>query len=512
MVRSVLSPLTSRLFAGSVLGVLIAVPLQVEYAASWFRDDLQWLPALLGLFLGGTLGLLAWALRGPLSYFRPERPGLLSAGLIGLLLLAFGFEYWAGVFDSSFAQRLPAFLTVGAFAPTLVRDGELWRVLTAPLLSGGTVHVVVNAITLALLVPMLKRNLHSATILLIFFAGPAIAALVVAAMVPHGFAALSSAGPFCLMGALISSQLSAPEGTPAPTIPWRVLIASLLAWAASVPLGHGGVNIFALLLGVALTIAHSALTRTRLPLGATVGSGLLLVGVTSSVAVVFAYDARETNMQDTLQVVDTIRDSTLLNEAAWDIATAADSDTAQLELALRFSKRSVELKPERTQFQDTMATLQYRLGDHVKAAEIELKAAIVNHRPFYWSQIQRFLAANRAETGQLLATGKTRSESVHIEQRNMDSGRATLVMWWPKGAHPSAVLEVSDQEQAPLGSLLLVGTGTTTGSQRFVLPSSVDEFIDEGAELQLVWILDNQPDTRPGVTFFGHDTDVDHLP
>ncbi len=508
-----LSPLTLRIILGCILGALIALPLQAEYSALQFADDLQWLPALMGFALGGSVGFVAWLLRNPLARLKAARPGLLSMALVALMLCGFALEYSAGILNTDFSVRLAALLKVGGFAPSLIRDGQFWRVLSAPLLCNGTLHLLVAVGVLLMLVPMLRRRLHPTSVMLIFFGGPAVATLVVAAMVTHGVALLASAGAFSLFGGLVMAEwVHRDADTVGPKPAWWVVICAILMTAGLTPLGHGGVNMVALGAGAGLVAAESAIAKTRLPVRGLVLAGLLSLGAMGAVAVVLGAQAVETNRQDTLRVADNIQDSQLLNETAWDIAIAPSSDVAQLDLALKFSERSLELDPDRSQFRDTLATLHYRLGHNAKAAQTEFKAAIVYNRPFFWSQVQRFLAANRAETGQPLFEGESRSESLQIEQRDSDSGEGSLIMWWPKGTNPTAILQLMGEEQTPLGTIMLVGTGSTTGSHRFILPPAAENHLAEGAELSLVWVRDKQPGTEAGITFAGHDTDVDYLP
>ena len=67
-------------------------------------------------------------------------------------------------------------------------------------------------------------------------------------------------------------------------------------------------------------------------------------------------------------------DANGLNNFAWALLTEDDYAKSYDEIALKFSERSNELRPDNWMFIDTLALAKYRNGDVVAAARLEKKA------------------------------------------------------------------------------------------------------------------------------------------
>lgn len=75
--------------------------------------------------------------------------------------------------------------------------------------------------------------------------------------------------------------------------------------------------------------------------------------------------------------VDEYQLTTLSNAMAWDAVTKRNTDKALLKKALKWSKLSVELSPTTHYYMDTLAHLEYFLGNKEDAMELESKAILL---------------------------------------------------------------------------------------------------------------------------------------
>jgi rhomboid protease GluP len=102
-----------------------------------------------------------------------EAPGSVAATvlLLGVISLVFLAEVMASAASGGTPWDLDVQLLTrlgGSSRDLVVREGQWWRVLTAPLLHGGALHVGLNALALWIIGPRLERLVGSAWFLAIF--------------------------------------------------------------------------------------------------------------------------------------------------------------------------------------------------------------------------------------------------------------------------------------------------------------------------------------------------------
>ena len=113
--------------------------------------------------------------------------------------------------------------------------------------------------------------------------------------------------------------------------------------------------------------------------------------------------------------------STLLNSAAWALATEPGTSHACLLKAEEAVDAALRQRPETAAYLDTKATVLFRQQRLDEAIDLERAVADMGHKSFYFSQLDRFLRRRKAGPdpiliGQGLASLKLTLES-HDEQR-----------------------------------------------------------------------------------------------
>lgn len=493
----------AQIALGALLLGLTTLSLQLEYTA----DDVNWLGAPFMALLGGVLGFLAASL-GPRT---ARGPAGTAWGLTCAVALAFAAQHALGAVQEGFVPLHMGLVKAGALAPGLVRDGALWRIGTAPLIFGGTVHALLSLGALWMAARQLRTRMPAVIVVLAALAPALLAAAVVAALVPGGLHAAGSAPAWALTGGLLVAERRAHHGgaSGTPRWWWWGVLGGLLLLTAVTPHAHGGVQVLAAGLGAGLLALEGRRPREGASLGAKLGLGATLILISSSAAFAVKNAQREdaAHAETLLALVPSLGDPNRLNSAAWKIAIDAQAEPWDLALARGLSERSLELEPEASAFLDTLATLQYRVGELAEAASTELSAAARAYNPFFWGQLQRFLRAYRSKTGEVLVSGGHGPASVGFDRVGWG-----LVMWWPRGSAPTVVLEVRGEDAEPLGSVLAVSTGTTAGSHRFSLPEELGSHLSEGAKLEITWVREPHPDWGPGLLYFPHDPEPSTLP
>lgn len=493
---------------GALVGLVGALSLQREYGS--FDDPVGWsLPVIAATFcavLGFVLVLVVKP--GPV-----ERRGLVPALMVLLLAAAgLGLEHASGAITDDFVMR-----HVGLLASGALRGAELgadaWRPVIAPWIFGGTGHALLASTTLYFVARGLGRRVPSTVTLTTLLLSPALAGLLVSALLPVGAVALGTAPAWSGFGGMLVAERHAQRrgAKDGPSWRWWGGVGLGLAMASSVPHAHGGAHALALLVGAALVGLHlrasqgGRLARAWAPAALTVVA--LATAGASALAVRNALRPPEELTQDFLRIAPRLGDANALNSAAWRLATDDGAQGHELDLAEQLSLRSLELSPETEAYLDTLATLQHRLGRDLEAARTELRAAEKRYSPFFIAQMQRFLRAHRAATGRVLEEDGLREASIGLEGVGWG-----LVMWWPQGTAPLVLTELEAEDGTRLGSVMLVATSTRTGSARFSMPAELSEHLDAGARLTVTWVRGPDPDWDPGLTYYRFDSEPDTLP
>ncbi len=209
----------------------------------------------------------------------------LTYGLLGLIAVVFLGELYA---SGGASPTVPVLVSVGGLMRTLVvGEGQWWRLGTAPLLHGGWLHLLMNAISLwmvgNILEPLVGRRWYAALFVLGALGGSLLGLLLNA---PNVVSVGASGAIMALFAAALTLTWKLPEGTHRGQLQGgllRVLVPSLLP-IATVRTGDHidyAAHFGGALMGLALGLGLLALwpRREPLPRGSRVASGVALVGL-----------------------------------------------------------------------------------------------------------------------------------------------------------------------------------------------------------------------------------------
>jgi membrane associated rhomboid family serine protease len=319
--------------------------------------------------------------------------------LAGLCLAVFALQLTVG----------EAVFEVGYFSPVLVMDGDVWRIVTANLIHGFPrfpLHLGLNLVGLLVLGTLAERPLGTARTACILGAS-AVIAMAASGIAGYVQVVGVSGVVFGLAGAVVWLELRHAEEIPAwLRIPRRALFALLLfngAIMLVIPFIAAAAHVGGFAAGLATT---AALTRGGLHRPAPMwirGAGAIVAGITAvavgtavgEVAGEARYPVRQAERLARLPGVSPYE----LNDRAWSIAIAPDSDRVALEAALRLAERAVlETRRESAAILDTLAEIQFQLGSPEEAvATIDEAIARAPDVPYYREQRRRFSGERPAE-------------------------------------------------------------------------------------------------------------------
>jgi len=295
----------------------------------------------------------------------------------------------------------------GAFSASLVRAGEVWRLVTANLLHAAPwlpVHFVLNGLGLLALGSLLEWSIGSARTALVM-AASGIAAMGAGLLVNYEEALGASGVVMGVFGALVFLELRHGEELPAH---WRLPRAVLwlgvvlqvaleaVAWMF-LPIIATGAHVGGFTAGflVAACVGRGGLHRE--PLSALVVAGNALAGVLLVASLASAATAwqRGPDWQQRAEALLRIHDVSpyVLNDVAWLIATGSHPDRAALDAALRLAERAVaETARTEPNLLDTLAEVHFQRGESGAAVGvIEEAMRIEPDEAYYRGQRERFL-------------------------------------------------------------------------------------------------------------------------
>lgn len=300
--------------------------------------------------------------------------------------------------------------TVGAFSPTLVLHGDTWRVVTANLLHGFALHLVVNLVGLLVVGRLLERLLGSARTVGVMGVS-ALGSMLASGLFLEGPVVGVSGVVFGLAGAVLWLELYRPEEIPAWwRFPRSLRRFVLIAFVLDVMLGftlpfiagaaHLGGFVSGLLAAVVLTrpgsLGRVAGAPARVLASLVVGLTVLGVG-RASYEVLRAPDfpARHAARLAGMPEISPGE----LNDHAWRIAIDPDATRAQMESALRLAERAVaETRGTEASLLDTLAEVQFQLGrDDLAIQIIDRAIARQPDEPYYREQRRRFTGERPAD-------------------------------------------------------------------------------------------------------------------
>jgi membrane associated rhomboid family serine protease len=303
-----------------------------------------------------------------------------------------------------------ATFTVGYFSPALVADGDTWRLVTANLLHGFALHLLLNLVGLLVMGRLLERLLGSVRTIGVMGVS-ALGSMLASGLVLEGPVVGVSGVVFGLAGAVLWLELRRPEEIPAWwRFPRALLRVVLVAFAADVALGftlpfvagaaHLGGFASGLLAAVLLTRPGSLGRFANAPARvlATLVVGITVLGIgRAGFEVLRAPDFPARHAARLAEMPEISPGD--LNDHAWRIAIDPAATHAQMEAALRLAERAVaETRGEEPTILDTLAEVQFQLGRSDLAVEI-IDEAIAREpdEPYYREQRRRFTGERPAD-------------------------------------------------------------------------------------------------------------------
>ena len=301
----------------------------------------------------------------------------------------------------------------GAFSATLVRGGELWRLVTANLLHAAPwlpVHFVLNGLALLTLGALLEWTIGSArTALVMGVSG--IGAMGASLWVNYEEAVGASGVVMGVFGALVFLELRHGAELPAQ---WRLprsiiwmgiclqLILEGLAWAF-LPIIATGAHVGGFVSGflTAAIVGRPGLRREALGTGLRAANALMAVALVASLASVAAAWREGPDWMRRAEIL--MREKHVpplaLNNAAWLLATAEDPDPEELDAALLLAERAVQESQRRDpSILDTLAEVHFQRGERSQAVEVIEEAIRIDPREaYYLGQRDRFLGRRAPE-------------------------------------------------------------------------------------------------------------------
>jgi len=296
---------------------------------------------------------------------------------------------------------------VGSFTGGLFLDGDWWRAVTANLLHGFLLHLVLNLLGLLALGPMVERPLGTArtvSVMAVSAAGAMLASGVASTIPVVGVSGIV----FGLLGAVLWLEFRYAEALPAwwrvprRGLYWMLGISALLTL---VPIIAGAAHVGGLLGGLAAAalLTHRSLGQRRPSppaVRAFASASLAVAAVAVGTAAWLAANPAEyvvRHAERLLQLESTTADE--LNNVAWILAVDPDADDRVLELALGLAERAVaESGRSEAHILDTLAEVHFQRGDPEAAlAAIDEAIALKPDRDYYHEQKRRFLGEREPE-------------------------------------------------------------------------------------------------------------------
>jgi membrane associated rhomboid family serine protease len=300
--------------------------------------------------------------------------------------------------------------TVGYFSPALVADGDTWRLVTANLLHGFALHLLLNLVGLLVMGRLLERLLGSVRTICVMGVS-ALGSMLASGLVLEGPVVGVSGVVFGLAGAVLWLELRRPAEIPAWwRFPRPLLYLVLVAFAVDVALGftlpfvagaaHVGGFASGLLAAVLLTRPGSLGRFASVPARvlATLVLGVTALGIGRATFEVLRAPDFPARHAERLAEMPEISPGDL-NDHAWRIAIDPDATRAQMEAALRLAERAVaETQGLEPALLDTLAEVQFQLGRSDLAIQI-IDRAIAREpdEPYYREQRRRFTGERPAD-------------------------------------------------------------------------------------------------------------------
>lgn len=381
---------------------------------------------------GGRAQLEAIATRRVHADALMSRRARATMAVLLLISIVFVIELRTGALSDAGSLGL---LQLGASSPALVQTGSLWRLVTANLLHGGFLHLIMNGFALLSLGGLLERWLGGARyvfVLLVSCVGGALASALAARGI---FSVGISTGLFGLLGALAVVHLRhravLPAGFRQSRTWWVVILGLNFSLPLLVPVidgtGHAGgfVTGFVATWLVNRGLREPSVASARLS-KVLAGASAAVFAIAAGIGLAHGTSERATSRDLVLlarwlvvRPIDAPSDTEALNAIAWTLAISRDTPASAWPEVRALADRAVRFAPPevRSDVIDTRATVSYRMGRsdpraYDEAVTLELQALAEAHRaqalPLAWrvrqqrsygTQLARFLDARHAVSG-----------------------------------------------------------------------------------------------------------------
>jgi membrane associated rhomboid family serine protease len=306
---------------------------------------------------------------------------------------------------------------LGSNLPALVAAGEIDRLVTANWLHGGWVHIGMNLVTLFLLGRLVEHLLGAPRFVFVYLvsclAGSA-ASFLAMRDIPSLGASTGVVGVFASLGyVLFAFRKTLPAGLRPLIAQWVLMLLLNAGFWVSFPsvgidhFGHAGGFVGGVVATALTTFGWRPLEESRLGKRIAIGlTALLSIAIAAglSISVIRALGPRD-DARILGAVEHRIEDPALLNLYAWFVAIEPETTRETLAIARRMSERSLAAHDrivvsgdgERegwrlalASYRDTLATIDYRLGDLDGAIAME-RTALPGVDGDSLTQLARFL-------------------------------------------------------------------------------------------------------------------------
>jgi len=353
--------------------------------------------------------------------------------LLALITLAFGLQIATGA-----AQSPLRLLDMGANAPSLVNDGQWFRLVAANFLHANALHLGVNALALLSLGALLERLMGWQRFLSVYMCSAIGGALASTLAGRALFSVGASTALFGLLGALAvlnwRFRRKLPGGFYQPLRWWLSIIGINLALPLLMPQIDMAAHAGGLAAGVLSTYGlYRSVPRldTDAPLGSGAKAMFALVCVLSLSGLIGAWgyfldpdpDDHVRFTQRYLQ--NAWAPPALLNNLAWSVAEDPGASADELRTAYQSAAKALRRAPGESAFLDTLATLEYRLGLYEQAVATQRRALAQDNNAFAASQLARFLHAAQAKR-EILSRGPVAITDVQASLETKDKNAIRL--------------------------------------------------------------------------------------
>ena len=297
----------------------------------------------------------------------------------------------------------------GALFPSLVLQGEYWRLLTANFLhamGGPPLHLGLNMLALLVLALFVERPLGALRTTLVILAS-GVAAMAAGMAVEYRSIVGASGIASGLAGAALCLELHCPERLPVWwRLPRRLLIGVILVDGAigfAVPVIAGWSHLGGFVAGYLTTrlVAGRQIDPRPSPrpiaFAAVVACALLVLSFASAGLLVSRDGgALSRHAGDLLATED---DATRFNDLAWIMATESDATQEQLEPAVMLAERAVQATDrENPDLLDTLAETLFQIGElDAAVAVIDEAISITRGDEYFREQRKRFTGERDSE-------------------------------------------------------------------------------------------------------------------